>query len=204
MADPANELIVEDGSGVAGANAYASVATIEAYANARGITLNGDASVGAILAMDYIESKKQQYKGMPTYVPGLAWPRGGIVNYEPQYNSAYLTGFELEAFFQMGLFSDYSYSPYWYCGYWNNLMSATEVPPEIVSAFCYLAIQATNNVNLMPDQSQPFLQQQSIGQAGLVQIWNADKITPQPKFILVDRMLRPFMKEESALRSRRA
>jgi hypothetical protein len=73
-------LIVEDGTGVAGAISYASVEDARAYAAERGLVLPvDDAAVEVLLvrACDYLESLESQYKGVRT-TPGtqaLAWPR---------------------------------------------------------------------------------------------------------------------------------
>lgn len=59
-------IIVEDGSIVADANSYVTVADARAYAAARGITLSAtDSVVESLLinAVDYTESKRAQYQG---------------------------------------------------------------------------------------------------------------------------------------------
>lgn len=74
-------LVVEDGSGVAGANTYADLATIEAYFTERGDTTFAAASTeakeGAILrAMGYIETHR--WRGQRVSITqSLAWPRVG-------------------------------------------------------------------------------------------------------------------------------
>lgn len=72
-------LIVEDGSNVAGANSYTDVATIVAYAAARGITLTNDvAELHSTDAMDYLET--QSFAGDNTYDDqALDFPRQNIV-----------------------------------------------------------------------------------------------------------------------------
>lgn len=74
-------LIVEDGTNVAGANTYATVAVAREYALLRGATLpvsdDGVASL-LILAFDYIEGKETQYRGCRTYAE-TAFPRVGLV-----------------------------------------------------------------------------------------------------------------------------
>lgn len=53
-------LVVEDGSGVSGADSFADLATIRAYATKRGVTLSADDAVlepFAYKAMDYLEGK---------------------------------------------------------------------------------------------------------------------------------------------------
>jgi hypothetical protein len=70
-------IIVEDGTEVAGANSYVSVADLEAYAAARGITLVADPEILLIRAMDYIESLS--YCGSKLSLSQtLQWPRYGV------------------------------------------------------------------------------------------------------------------------------
>jgi len=71
-------LIVEDGTLVANANSYASLATIKAYAALRGITLGTDPVIEnqAILATDYIESKRNKFQGLKVLsTQALQFPR---------------------------------------------------------------------------------------------------------------------------------
>lgn len=74
-------LIVETGAIVAGANTYATVATVRAYAVARGITLSAvdaDVEVLIIKAMDYIESFSGRFMGtLMSATQPLSWPRSG-------------------------------------------------------------------------------------------------------------------------------
>lgn len=76
-------IVVEDGSGVANANSYQTVAAARAYAAQRGITLDvSDDVVGAQLinATDYLESLECEYQGRKTDCEqSLAWPRTGVV-----------------------------------------------------------------------------------------------------------------------------
>ena len=78
-------LIVEDGTGVVGANSFASVATIRALADARGDHLApaSDAAVEryAIKAMDMLQGFRARYQGAKTYpttINPLQWPRTGV------------------------------------------------------------------------------------------------------------------------------
>lgn len=72
-------LIIENGTNVAGANSYATLTEIRAFASARGVTLSAvDATleVQAIKAMDYLESLRDSYKGTKKYSDqSLQWPR---------------------------------------------------------------------------------------------------------------------------------
>lgn len=71
-------IVVEDGSIVENANSYVSVATFEAYAAARGITLTGDSEQLLIQAMDYIEGLNYQGRKVSADQP-LQWPRSGVI-----------------------------------------------------------------------------------------------------------------------------
>ncbi len=58
-------------------DSYIDEAELQAYAAARGVTLNGDPSVQLIKAMDYLES--QSFKGTKTdTAQPLQWPRTGV------------------------------------------------------------------------------------------------------------------------------
>ena len=73
-------LIVENGSNVAGANSYNSLVDIKTFAANRGYDLSNFESptlIGfALLGMDYLESFRDQYKGIKTdATQPLQWPR---------------------------------------------------------------------------------------------------------------------------------
>jgi len=77
----ASTIIVEDGTGVADANAYVDAAGARAYAALRGITLPAAPESGVdpvepwlILASDYLESKCYIFT-QATLTQGLSWPR---------------------------------------------------------------------------------------------------------------------------------
>lgn len=76
-------IIVEDGSGVANANSYVSVADAQAWLEVRGLsfTSEDDAVIGAFLiqAMDFLESFRAQFKGAKTSsTQSLQWPRANV------------------------------------------------------------------------------------------------------------------------------
>lgn len=71
-------LIIENGSVVTGANSYVTGAEIDAFADARGITLTGDSEVLAIKAMDYIEAQLFQGNKYSEFQP-LQWPRTDVI-----------------------------------------------------------------------------------------------------------------------------
>lgn len=72
-------LTIEDGSVVEGANSYVSVATAQAYADARGSSVEITEEL-LVSAMDYLESLRADYQG--SKVEGgqsLQFPRTGVV-----------------------------------------------------------------------------------------------------------------------------
>lgn len=88
-------LIVEDGSIVTDANSYNTIAEIKAYATLRGFTLNDDDTITenqAIIAMDYIESFSQNFKGIPTVglLQSLSWPRTYVIVGADEYLTDYI------------------------------------------------------------------------------------------------------------------
>jgi hypothetical protein len=76
-------LIVEDGTGVAGANSYATAATVRAYAAARGVVLPAtDPALEplVLVGMDYLEGLRSRFQGTKTDpAQALQWPRYGVV-----------------------------------------------------------------------------------------------------------------------------
>lgn len=76
-------IVVEDGTGVANANSYVTLAEARAYAEQRGIALSSDDDeLGALLvkATDYLESRECDYQGKKTNcAQPLAWPRDCVV-----------------------------------------------------------------------------------------------------------------------------
>jgi len=85
-------LVIEDGSIVTGANSYVDDAEYVAYALARGKTIGSDATareIELILAMDYIESFRDQFKGVKVqFDQPLQWPRSGV------YIDGYIVDFD--------------------------------------------------------------------------------------------------------------
>lgn len=84
-------IIIEDGSIVAGANSYASLAEARAYATARGKTLPADdTALSALLitSVDYLEAQRARYQGSKVSAEQwLQFPREGV----------YIDGVPLEA-----------------------------------------------------------------------------------------------------------
>lgn len=75
-------IVVEDGSGVVGANSFVSVADVRTYATNRGVALsNDDDAIAAMIikATDYLEAQECRYQGMRTSASqSLTWPRVGV------------------------------------------------------------------------------------------------------------------------------
>lgn len=75
-------LIVEDGSKVADANSYVTLADARSYATLRGETLPADdAELESLLikAMDFIEAQRSRYQGDKTHSDqALQFPRTGV------------------------------------------------------------------------------------------------------------------------------
>ena len=83
-------LVIEDGTGVANANSYVTVAQARDYANARGLTLPVDDLVverQLLLAMGYLESLR--FKGLRAQpdLQLLSWPRVGVMHDGVSYPS---------------------------------------------------------------------------------------------------------------------
>ena len=70
-------IVVEDGTGLANSNSYASEAELATYAADRGVTIAGTDTILLIQAMDYIE--QQNFKGdKNTDAQALQWPRANV------------------------------------------------------------------------------------------------------------------------------
>jgi hypothetical protein len=70
-------IVVEDGTGLANSNSYASEAQLTTYAADRNVTVTGTAAVLLITAMDYVE--QQLFKGTKnTKEQALQWPRFSV------------------------------------------------------------------------------------------------------------------------------
>lgn len=126
------QLIIEDGSGVAGANAYGldtsdpstTLAAVQQFATNRGVdltTLTDDQlSVLLINATDFLESLRYFYVGKvnPQSPQTLSWPRINV----------------------------------WiYC---NQLFPSNQLPPDLLNAEYQLCIEQFNGVDLLPTDSR--------------------------------------------------
>lgn len=75
-------LVIEDGTGIAGANSYVTLAEYRAYGEARGIVVSADDDVATqqlIKGVDWLEAQSARYKGQKTYATqDLQFPRDGV------------------------------------------------------------------------------------------------------------------------------
>ena len=75
-------LVIEDGTGVVGANSYLTVAELRAYAEVRGLTLptvDSEVEILLVKATDYLELKS--YIGdRASDDQGLSWPRTSVTD----------------------------------------------------------------------------------------------------------------------------
>ena len=70
-------IVVEDGTGVTGANSYVTEAELTTYATNRGVTITGTNSVLIYKSMDYLEQK--DFKGDKLNSDqALQWPRYNV------------------------------------------------------------------------------------------------------------------------------
>lgn len=88
-------LVIEDGSGVEGANSYATVAQARAYASARGLSFPPDTTAGNVAAelllinaADALEMRAAEFKGTKTSRDqALQFPRVGVEAEGYEYDS---------------------------------------------------------------------------------------------------------------------
>lgn len=129
-------LIIEDGTGVADANSYASAAAARAYAALRGVTLPAAPESGQdpvetmlVLAAQYLDGLSWIGK-LATFTQGLKWPR--------VLNRPYL-GFKFYP------------SEWWYYNEGTVDPSYYILPPKLIAAQCQAVLeQSANGVVLQP------------------------------------------------------
>lgn len=137
-------LIVENGTGIIGANSYASEADLLEYGYLRGLTIpdGGDIVSALIRATSYIDSYRARFPGYRTFRrnQGLEWPRTGAY-YAPQNSGIYGNYYE-----------QFSYDGYLTYSQYGDYIASNVIPPEIIKATCEAAIRELNRVgSLMPD-----------------------------------------------------
>jgi len=132
-------LVQEDGSGVSGANSYASLDFIITFALMRGVDLHSlfdedQVIAWAIRAMDFIESFRSQFKGVKTSgTQLLQWPR--TIDLSNEVWSEWM---------------DRSSSHVQIDGF--DVLD-NQIPIELMSAQAQLVIEQSNGVVLMPTSS---------------------------------------------------
>lgn len=158
----ASALIIEDGSGVEGANSYATVAQARTYAASRGRAFpatgaNGDESAADTLllnAMDALEARASEFQGTKTTRnQACQWPRYGVVAEGYEYDS-------------------------------------NEIPPNIVKAQILLAIESQTQPLVLNTTEAGRLTRMKV--EGAVELQYADEEAQQPSFPLVEALLAPF------------
>lgn len=160
------ELIIEDGSGVEGANSFATEDQIVAYAAARGVVIafatDADKDAVAILgikAMDYLRAKT--YIGSPVeYGQPLPFPREGMyVNPKNSYEE----------------------------------FPTDEIPAALIEAQCRLALEIKRGVDVMPTVAGgSFVVREKVGP---IETEYSEKIAAYttPDMPMVDALLAPFL-----------
>lgn len=161
-------LIVETGAAVAGANAYADVPTVAAYAAARGLAFSASPDVGNEAAIIRATAALDAtYRGrFPGYkrtgrAQNLEWPRGQAYDVE-------------------GL-----------------LIDSDSVPIEIVNATCEMAVrELANPGSMMPDLERGG--NIEMLKAGSVEIKYGANASARTVFMLIDGMLTNILTTGSA------
>jgi hypothetical protein len=186
-------LVVEDGSGVAGANSYVSYDDAMAFAALRGFSLGPDqatAEINLIQAADYLEAQRNRYQGwktndpavfVPPEVQPLQWPRTWVF---------------IDAVGQ---------ASYWQLlnGYENitwvvsNPFPNDAIPIELINAQIVLAKNVADGVTLMPTQNGPFVTMQKVGtlEKHFSEIVNT---SIAPDMLAVNAWLQPLLKNANS------
>lgn len=144
-------VIVEDGTGVAGANSYVSAADCGTYATARGLTFTPDGTGDSALirATTWLDATYINYwPGVPTLgrSQDLQWPRYDVEN------TTEVTDVD------------------------GNTIAKDEIPVEVIDALCEAAIieqanPGTLSPSVIPGQK---LKSASVYQAVEVEYWNSN------------------------------
>lgn len=181
-------LIVETGVGIINADSYVATADCAAYALSRGLTFGSDALADAALrrATAYVDNQyRLRFPGYRTFrrAQALEWPRtNAYYTYTtppgpvPVYSVAY------------------AYFPY-------DLVPATSIPPEIITATCEAAIREYAE----PGVLQPDLDRGgavSLLKAGSVEVKYAAGAPAQTVFQIIDAALSGLIGVQSAYSAR--
>lgn len=155
----ATTLVVEDGSGVAGANSYVSYDDAIAWAALRGYSIGADqttAEQNLIQAVDYLEAQRSRYQGYKTNDPDifiypavqpLQWPRTNVWIDEPGQISYWglLNGYENITFVT------------------GQPFPIDAIPVELINSQIMLAKNVSDGITLQPTQNGAFVTFKKIG-----------------------------------------
>lgn len=177
-------LVIEDGSGVSGANSYATITEIKNYAANRGVDLSSvDSSqiIGwAIVAMDMLESFRDQFKGVKTAVVVsdftglLQWPRS------IQLSSAVWS--EFTTLVSPNVQID------------GIDVGPNEIPQLLKDAQCQLVIEQNNGISLRPTSSpNATVKLVKVGPITR-EFFSADN---QPLIPAFDALIKPLLSDQS-------
>lgn len=140
-------LLVENGSGVAGADSYVATVDCAAYAAARGLPFgSGDDADAAIRrGSAYIDNTYRiRFPGYRTFrrAQGLEWPRtGAFYTYPDNVPPPYFYGSGFGGYGGFG----YAWAPY-------DPIGVNVIPPEVIAATCEAAVREFNEPGvLLPD-----------------------------------------------------
>ncbi|MBK7822929.1 MAG: hypothetical protein IPJ61_18265 [Tessaracoccus sp.] len=167
-------LIVEDGTLVASANSYATVAQADDYLEARArdsawASLDDDVKEGYLIqATDYmVQRYHASWKGVRrSAAQALDWPRA-YVDYEPVYQST-------------GVVADPVTGGFW--------LPADEVPGRVIHACIELAVRAVSGA-LAPDLAA----QKKRVQVGPIEVEYAAAARESKAFQAVEQLLAPLL-----------
>lgn len=135
-------LIVEIGAGLANADSYVSVETVQNYAAAQGLTFditNTGAEPACRRATQFIDTYRSRFSGYRTFrrAQSREWPRTGA------YYTAHASGING---YQPNTYSPYPYFPDW------DYIAPNQIPVEIVAATCEAAIrELADPGTMLPD-----------------------------------------------------
>lgn len=168
-------LIVEDGTGLATAESFVSVADASAYHTARGnaawAALASDTVREQCLrrATDYIgEAYRLRWKGVRGSVTqALDWPRSLVER--PDYGYAGINGYTTIS--------------------GNYYFPSNEVPVEVQRACAELALKASTST-LFEDQGVPVIREK----VGPIETEYASGVTQGVRYAAIDAMLAPFLR----------
>lgn len=157
-------LTIEDGTGVAGANSYATADEVREYAEARGLTVPADDDPGTaqieaalVLAADMLE--KYNYKGSRALplVQELTWPRKDV-----------------------------------YCFDSDEPLASDEIPGLLKKVQCQLAVEAAAGTELQPTGTGQEVVREKVDVIE-VEYARSGSGTVTPQFNKAEEMLAPLL-----------